>query len=228
MASTQEIQASTDINDSLDAEDIFNVDTYIQNNIDSILNENKVNLFSESENKFAEFYSDEGLIYNLPVYTIDISELVEDITGKEAFVQTEVIDTSNATESNISPLAAGNKYEEAWDSTLSVRAWSTNYYDKKTVSGKTMYLLKTVSGGRSISQPDAQITSQTLVYGCTDMLNVQTATKYPTGSSWSYSTGFTKYVSPDNGPHAMGNNITFKIRRSTSTTWTFRHQNNVI
>ena len=35
-----------------------------------------------------------------------------------------------------------------------------------------MYLLNTVSGGRSISQSGIQISSQPLVYGCSDMFRL--------------------------------------------------------
>ncbi len=224
----EKVNASTE-RENLTESDIVQVEEYLESNISAIL-ENikkapKVSTFSSIKENETSFTSTEGVEYKLPVYEVDISNLVEDITGKEIIAQTSIVDTSEANEDTISPLAPGSKYQEKWDSTYSVLAWTTNYYDVK-YSSITEYKLTSVSGGYTISQSGVQITSQALKYGCSDIFNTQIGNKSPTSSSWSYNTGFTKYISPANGSYVMGNNVTLNIKRGSS--WTLYLQNNVI
>lgn len=134
-----------------------------------------------------------------------------------------IIDSADATEST---RAAGSKGGSIWDSTSSVLASSTIYYDQQPDGSGRKYKLTSVSGGYSIGQSGVSVSNQSVTYGCSDsIVGAQKATKYPGGSSFSYSTGFSKYATTRNIGFAVG--VTHNMRISRGSSWNFSHQNNI-
>lgn len=197
------------------------VDAYINNNLDSILR-----IAKESNSAVqgeATLASDDGTVYHLPTYIVDTTQLAREMTNNETVQsQVAIVDTADATDAT---RAAGNKGSTLWDSTSSVKSSSTIYYDQTQSGSIRNYKLTSFSGSYSIQQSGVSVSTIDLAYGCSDSLKGQNGTKYPSGSSYSYSTGFSKYASPQNGQFACG--ITHRMRISRGSTWNFTHQNNI-
>ncbi|MDY4819141.1 MAG: hypothetical protein SO206_02615 [Bacilli bacterium] len=122
--------------------------------------------------------------------------------------------------SEIIPLrAGGHKYEEGSDGAYAVTAYSTLYYSTQDHSGNTLYCLTQVTGGYT-KIVGVSVTSQTVVYGMSGIgvgapVNLS-GTKHPTGTTFSYNTGFNSYVTTASSSH-IGCTYTLTIRRGTGT-----------
>ena len=124
--------------------------------------------------------------------------------------------------------AAGNKYEEEYDNTLSVKLYTTIYYTRKVESGKKYLKLTKVSGGISDKDSVVTITSQLLRIGCADRLtSFQQLERYPTGSSFSYSIPANwKYVEENSTLYSVGSYYEVTMKRGSSTgSWKYGMSN---
>ena len=84
--------------------------------------------------------------------------------------------------------AAGNKYEEEYDNTLSVKLYTTIYYTRKVESGKDYIKLTRVTGGITDIDSFISVTKQVVTLGCfSRAVGNQRQTFYPTSSSFSSS-----------------------------------------
>lgn len=95
--------------------------------------------------------------------------------------------------------SSGNDYREAWDGFNLVKAYSTIYFNIKDITPDE-YLLTKVAGGWTVNTP-VQLSNRSVSYICEGrfptVVTDQHATKSPTTNSYSYNTGFTKYVIDD-------------------------------
>lgn len=129
----------------------------------------------------------------------------------------------------ISPFrAGGHKYEEGSDGAYAVKAYSTLYYTTKDHSGVTMYCLTQVTGGYT-KIVGVSVASQTVAYGMSGIgegapVNLS-GTKYPSGTTFSYYTGFNSYVTTAASSY-IGCGYTLNIRRGTGT-YTFTLNNDL-
>ncbi|GEM_PF-5748907 len=116
--------------------------------------------------------------------------------------------------------SSGNTYLDKWDNSLGVLGYCTIYYSISTDSyGVAIYNLTKVTGGYTISDSSISVSSQNLVYGAvgtgpTGMVN-NSNTKTPTSSSWSYNTGYSKYIAFA-GYYTFGATYTLNLSRTTS------------
>lgn len=127
----------------------------------------------------------------------------------------------------------GNKGAYGNDSTVSVMAYSTIYYDTKTIDSLLYYRLRTVSGYYTLLDSSMQVIGQHVKYAQSGLSTESGAwtngpiEKTPTASSWSYNTGFTNYLFPTEYS-VTGVNYTIKMKRSGgSSTWEYTLQNHL-
>lgn len=104
--------------------------------------------------------------------------------------------------------------DEEWDPSISVKAYLTLTYDKN-LSGK--YLLTKVSGGWYKADSSVSISNRYVLMACQDPYALsQRLVKTPTSNTFSYNTGFTKYVNSDLTPACLQVYTTTKLTHSTS------------
>ncbi|MFA9377142.1 MAG: hypothetical protein ACERKZ_10375 [Lachnotalea sp.] len=119
--------------------------------------------------------------------------------------------------------SSGNKYEDGTDDTIAVTCYSTIYYSKRTAKGSTEYCLSKVAGGYTKSDGSTTVKSQTLNYGEAGIGsdgNVQLSqSETPTKTSYSYSTGYSKYITTA-GTHNIGCTYIIKLKKG-SDTWSY-------
>lgn len=165
--------------------------------------------------------NDNGIEYTVDVYAIDTSDLTSETEGVDSI--TYVASTDNM--QLISPLTKGSLSDDLWDSSQSVHFYSTIYFNSST-DYPPKYLLTKVSGNYSIvSGQSVSVKNQVISYGCESLSEIvknQHDTKKITGSSYSYSTGYTKYIHEGAGA-SMGVNWTGTIQRGSS--WNFEFSN---
>lgn len=119
---------------------------------------------------------------------------------------------------------SGSKQEIDYDSVYTIKGYVTIYYTTVDVAGTTCRRLTKVSGGYTwLDNSGSQVTSQSLYYGMTGVgtstLVNETGSKTPTGTSFSYNTGFTGAINT-NGIYALGATYTIYLKRTSSgTTW---------
>ncbi len=161
-----------------------------------------------------------------------------DYTSEEYILQDAEILDSHGDEAGIHALTTGfvlravdngHQYEESADQTVSIRGYTTIYYNKTTSSGITYYCLTDVTGGYKVNDSSAQVTSQSVVYGMTGVSqtqgSVQKSNTYkPTTKSWSKSTGYTSYVHPTEFG-AIGATYTINLKRNGGSSWTYSLNN---
>jgi len=192
---------------------------YITENIDKLINQKK-NARSLPEEKMNVFDENGHLKDTMPSYIIQDEELKDnngDSTG--LYVTTFAAET-------------GNKNASGSDSTGSVTIRSSIYYNvKTTTAGVKYYVLTKVSGGYSNLNSGVQITSQTVTYresgpgeSGSGSVTYPITTKYPTGSTFSYNTGYTKYVVLGSMTN-FGCNYTVTLKRGS--TWSYSLGNNL-
>ncbi len=94
----------------------------------------------------------------------------------------------------IYPLSSGNQSREEWDETGGIRAYLTIYYTVSHSSGQgDGYLLTRVKGGWERADTSLSLTNKEVLYTCKEGINPdQYEEKYPSGLTFSYSTGFTE------------------------------------
>lgn len=188
---------------------------------DKYINQNIVDLYKNAlkKNKTIEnaavVVDENQKTENLAVYEIDTSNIIEN----ESDIKSRTYITTYANH---------NSTIGDYDDSLGVYAYVTIYYRTKGTEPEE-YLLTSVSGGYTIVDSTISVTKQTVTYGCNGTfptaISSQTATKYPgTSSSWSYSTGFTTYVTDEFA--AIGCNNLLNLKRRGST-WTLRITNNI-
>lgn len=117
-------------------------------------------------------------------------------------------------------------YREKWDSTMSVKAHTTIFF--KTKDTPVLYLVTKATGGYSFGDLNVTVTEQKLKVACNGTfptpVSSQIINKTPTGDSFSYTTGFTKYVKPDYG--SIGATYTLTLKRNGSP-WNLQLINNI-
>lgn len=170
---------------------------------------------------------------------LNVTDLDEDYSAVSCVIQDTELQRSDkddsvlcalTTASAVMPRASsGNKSENTTDSTVSVKAYSTIYYNKKVSNNITFYCLTKVTGKYEILDSSIQVKSQNVKYAMTG----HSETSYlvdkhgefnPSGSSWSKSTGFTEYC--DLSTYGVfGSTYTLKIGRASGNQWTFSLQN---
>lgn len=216
--SADEVASSAD--PELTVADKAIVDSYIDQNLDRILETAKVS--SNYVEGHATLSSDDGTVYNLPSYIVDTTQVTRQLTNNENIKsQVVIVDTADANEST---RAAGSKNGSLWDNTGSVQASSTIYYDEQMDGSGRKYKLTSVSGRYSIGQSGVSVSNQNVTYGCSDTVNgTQRGVRNPTGSSYSYSTGFSRYATTRNIGFVVGVNHSMRISRGSS--WNFTHYN---
>ena len=111
-----------------------------------------------------------------------------------------------------------------WDQALSASFTMTYDYQTRTGANGQEYLMTGASGRCSTTTGVQLLVNQSEVYmACSNPYQniTQWLDRYPTSSSWSYNTGFTKYVinSGTFGNH-LGINWLGTLQRG-STTWRF-------
>ena len=130
----------------------------------------------------------------------------------------------------ISRSSGGNNYIYDFDSTFSVKAFSTVYYTKDTSVVPNKIKLSKVTGGYEIQDMNTVVDSATLVMGCIGVgqLVNQRAEFYPTSNSWTYYAPSNWVgVAPDVAG-GIGASYNLTLRRSyNTTTWRFSLVNHV-
>lgn len=209
-----------------------------KNNISDISASNMLN-----NDMIAAIYDDEGNRANLKSYRT--AQILKQQIEKDGSITTEVAETSiidlndpvNQNAVTWTP-GSGNKTNEDWDTSLSVKAYSTIYYKYVTPSsgGKIGVLLTSATGGWTISDASVSISNRSVTLGCNGGVSAysgggtvanQTLQYYPSGNTFSYSTNFTKYVETD-AFSTVGCNTQCTLKRGTSSTWTLSSQNRII
>ena len=128
---------------------------------------------------------------------------------------------------NLIPASATDyNYRERWDSTGSIKAYTTIYF--QTSGLPETYLLTRATGGFSFEDLNVSVTNQELVMGCNGSLPSpvfnQKIIKNPTGTSFAYNTGFTQYVLPRNSN--IGTTYTLTLVRHGDP-WTLQFMNQI-
>ena len=222
----------------LEKEAIKNYDSEIKNSIDSSLEKKIEN--HEKPDQIGKMSNGKGKEYLIPIYYIAEEELLLS-NGNELLAQTYVYalpDTESKVksveETAASILAAAstvngstslNSYDPAGSL---VRGFCTIYYTINTdASGAKTYKLNSVSGNYTRGDTSFSVSKQSVMYGEVGIgpqgaVN-STSKVTPTASSWSYSTGYTKYIGLDVA-HTFGASYTLTVSRSSSS-WTFKIQN---
>lgn len=130
----------------------------------------------------------------------------------------------------ISRAAGGNNYAYDFDSSYSVKAFSTVYYTKDTSVVPNKIKLTKVTGGYEIQDRNTVVDSARLIMACygTGQLVHQRTEFYPTSNSWTYYAPSNWVgVAPDFAG-GIGANYILTLRRSyNTTTWTFSLNNMV-
>lgn len=124
-----------------------------------------------------------------------------------------------------SALSIPQKYNgAAYDSTVSVYAYSTIYYYEKTVSGMKYYQFYYAKGGYNIKQTGVLVKKQEVKCGISgwnysEIVYDKTIKINPTSSTWDVSTGFDQYAHLSEFGY-MGTTYTITLQRSSSS-WSF-------
>lgn len=134
--------------------------------------------------------------------------------------------------SDVKPLnTRSTQVREEWDSTYSVKFNISQTYSTKTLNGTKYYLISKVTGGYDISDLNVSIKSQSLYVTCIGAAygsggsadQYKTFTPAAGNDSFSYSTGFTKYVA-DAINAEIGTLYEVQLVRKSSP-WTFHLEN---
>lgn len=190
------------------------IDSALENAASDVSPYSETNLASDSGD--ADFTSEE--------YVLQDAELLDsDGTGTGIYALTTGVVLRAST--------GGNRYDEAYDTTVSIKGYSTIYYNKTTSAGITYYCLTKVSGGYTVVDSSAQVSSQSVVYGMSGLNYSQGAvqksgTYTPTSKSWSKSTGYTDYVCPT--PYNLiGATYKITLKRNGGSSWTYSLTNSL-
>lgn len=173
------------------------------------------NVETAIENGYALLTNENGDVYYVKLDEEAVTVQSKTPSNDELSVTKSVTISSD----NIIPAATTkSNSEEAWDSTSSIKAYTTiNYKEDGT---PTTYLLTSVSGGFEYYDLDVDVTNQKLIMACKGPFpsyTDQKVTKYPSSTSFWYSTGFTDYVNTYIAE--IGASYTLTIERNGSS-WT--------
>lgn len=215
--------ANNQINNDI-SEAVSQNDDYVAENFEALLSEADSSTIVET----ATIESNEGDIYNVPIYNIDSTELSdEEGNSLNIVAQTYAYDLSNAVLIQ-SSLGSGNSTRDQFDSTFGVEGYITIYYTYDSYLNGLAYILTRVSGGYTKYDSTESVVSQQLVYGEGGVSGNNIAVniysyQYPTTSSWNYYTGFTTSCVLV-GNYTFGATYTISIARGLST-WTLMISN---
>lgn len=120
---------------------------------------------------------------------------------------------------------SGEYTESSPDTAMESTVYLTIYYKTQNPSTGTTYLLTSVSGYWEIDRPNSvSVESASVRYGCSDIGTTQSRTR-AVGNNFSFSTGFSNYVSRIGG--VMGARLTVNYLMGTSRRWSFTLTNNL-
>jgi hypothetical protein len=168
-----------------------------------------------------------------PIKTVLTTQLLSEVQTPEGNIQNYALNviSDNKVSSVISPLATGgSQSNDGYDATYGVQSYSTIYYSIVFASPNQMRLDR-VTGGWSLLDGSLALSNKSVVYGTTgtgtnSLPVTQSATKYPSGWSFDYSTGFSKYVlAGGTWRPVIGATTKCTISRGGSS-WTFSMNNN--
>lgn len=194
------------------------------------IHENIVTLYEKAKSvnargntAFASLEDGAGNSYDIPQYKIDTSDLTSSFVGSNTKSITYIANTSDYMRSR------GNNTEGGYDGSYSVYGYVTIYYTT-TGTNPDRILLTSVSGGYTIADSQVSVTNQLVKYGCNgnEVYN-QDASFNTTSSSWSRSTGFTRYVEVvdlDYSSFVVGCNSKITFRRGNGGSYNFTVVNN--
>lgn len=176
----------------------------------------EINMIEDSislGNSYAMLTSEDGDVYYIKIDNVETAiQTTTQANGEIAVTKSVLINGENL----ISSTATQNNEREDWDSTASIKAYTTIYF-KESGSPKT-YLITKVTGGFTYYDLDVDVKAQKVIIGCKGPFpsyTDQKITKYPTGTSFSEDTGFTKYVLPTRAE--IGASYTLTIGRNGKT-----------
>ncbi|GLB62104.1 hypothetical protein [Cytobacillus sp. NCCP-133] len=172
--------------------------------------------------------------------TSELIEVYEDNGEKhEVFSVTEFALVSNKdlaeTDSDYGVLGSETDYGEKWDSSISVKAYSTNYYNRSSADGANSCIdLSSVTGGWTRSDSSVSIGTKTVNYGQTGTrcdyigsVTQKSGNKYPSSNSYSYAV-LSSWVPVTIEPTStvVGQSSTAELTRNSSK-WTLSLTNHV-
>ncbi len=117
---------------------------------------------------------------------------------------------------------------DEWDDTGSVHGFLILDYDRTPVYGGGGYkVLLTNVNGSWVAESGITLFNKEVYYACFDPISQnQYGFRYPSGSQFSYNTGFSHAVQESGGSTACGAHIKVDLRHGTSShTWTFSFTN---
>lgn len=136
-------------------------------------------------------------------------------------------DSAFPTPGGISTLGTGSFEDDATDSTISVRAYSTIYFETKKTNGVDYMRLTRTKGGWTILDNQVSLSNKTVTYG-TNGMNVATQTRTSNISGKTYDITVDpafKYVITATD-HKVGATTSAKLTRG-SKSWTLRLDNSM-
>lgn len=158
-------------------------------------------------------------------YVVQDEQLVEETSehcGLHALTTASAIAEVANTTSNYDYYKLGS-YDT---NTYTVYAYSTIYFNTKTISGLKYYQFVKFDGGYTTNRANVTVSGQSVQYGIAGTSVTETYIKsntvYPSSTPWSYYTGYTSYVNLTSFGY-MGTTYTLTIK-SRSSTWTHTHQ----
>ncbi|ATW26326.1 hypothetical protein [Candidatus Formimonas warabiya] len=187
--------------------------------------------FIKKQNVFLESH---GNSKKLESFTT--AQVLKEIKKKDGSTEKTVAVTTfvEIKSSDFSIQGTGHYDDEDGDSTGSVLAYSTVYWNTVTDSlDNTGYLLTKVNGGWQIQDAQVSLSNRTVQYYCSGMTIdsgpsvKQKYTQTPTANAYAYNTGFTKYVVKWQGSASIGMTSTVKLTRGTAN-WNFSFTNDHI
>ena len=165
---------------------------------------------SEGKREFAiltDCQNGEKYLCNIKNKTKSISDKSDDTYVVESEVQIAV----PKEESGGIALLSNSITQEEFDGSLSWKAYIKTTYKKNG----NKYLVTKTNGNWKCSDASVKISDRRVTYGCGQG---QVGTKKPSGNTFSYSTGFTKYISPTS-KNPAGSNSSCYLKRGTGKKW---------
>lgn len=156
--------------------------------------------------------NDQGLVYKINIYPQNrLKNSVND--GSFQYM-------ASTDQMEIVRMPKGSMSDDTWDVTTSVQFFMTINYS--TQSNPSTIRLDSVSGSMNVNQTDLTISNQKLGAQCSNPAVVQQSIwKYPTGQSFSYSTGFQSFVPAEDSFSSVGSTWSGTITRGSSWDWNF-------
>lgn len=177
-------------------------------------------------------YNDKGVEYSIDLYAIDTSDITTYAASQDLESITYIGSTDDMTlvsNPNVT-MPRGDLEDTYWDRTGSVAFTATIYFKSSSnQDGNRTYLLTKVTGSADLNSSGIAISRQKVNYGCNSMVDGVsgqnlTSPKTPTGTSFSYTTGFSKYIQNITGSY-LGMYWEGQLVRGTSI-WTYEVSHN--